>query len=89
LAFRHLFASHKPKKYVAKLGNLTWRRNQFCRGWLITGDTGSGKTSSGINQLAHQVFQNEKIGAGCALMKKAFIGKRFRRWRTITDGRRI
>jgi hypothetical protein len=47
IAVWHLFASHKPKKYVAKLGNLTWRRNQFCRGWLITGDTGSGKTSSG------------------------------------------
>jgi hypothetical protein len=44
---------------VATLGGLTWKRNQFCRGWLITGDTGSGKTSSGINQLAHQVFQNE------------------------------
>ena len=45
---------------VARLGRLTWKRNQFCRGWLITGDTGSGKTSSGINQLVHQVFQNEK-----------------------------
>ena len=61
LAFRHLFASHKPKKYVAKLGNLTWRRNQFCRGWLITGDTGSGKTSSGINQLAHRAFSDSLI----------------------------
>jgi len=51
----------KPKKggCVAKLGGLTWKRTQFCRGWLITGDTGSGKTSSGINQLAHHVFQNE------------------------------
>ncbi len=38
--------------FSARLGGLTWKRNQFCRGWLITGDTGSGKTSSGINQLA-------------------------------------
>ena len=38
---------------------LTWDRNSFCRGWLITGSTGSGKTESGINILMHQVFQNE------------------------------
>jgi len=78
LAFRHLFASHKPKKYVAKLGNLTWRRNQFCRGWLITGDTGSGKTSSGINQLAHQVFQNEKNWGGLCVDEKGVY------WETLS-----
>ena len=58
VALWFLFAA-KAKACVARLGGLTWKRNQFCRGWLITGDTGSGKTSSGINQLAHQVFQNE------------------------------
>jgi len=26
------------KRHVAQLGGLTWKRNQFCRGWLITGD---------------------------------------------------
>jgi hypothetical protein len=78
LAFRHLFASHKPKKYIAKLGNLTWRRNQFCRGWLITGDTGSGKTSSGINQLAHQVFQNEKNWGGLCVDEKGVY------WETLS-----
>jgi hypothetical protein len=54
-----LFVPRNPKACVARLGGLKWKRNQFCRGWLITGDTGSGKTSSGINQLVHQVFQNE------------------------------
>src|SRR2546426_7566271 len=29
------------------------------RSWLITGDTGSGKTTSGINQLIWQVFKHE------------------------------
>ncbi|MGB7767277.1 MAG: hypothetical protein WBN22_00285, partial [Verrucomicrobiia bacterium] len=24
------------KRHVARLGGLTWKRNQFCRGWLIT-----------------------------------------------------
>ncbi|MBI1176278.1 type IV secretion system DNA-binding domain-containing protein [bacterium] len=62
----------KPAKrrIVARLGRLTWRRNQFCRGWLITGDTGSGKTSSGVNQLAHQVFQNEPTWGGLCIDEK-------------------
>ena len=55
MAVRLLLAS--PRRiHVAKLGGLRWKRNQFCRGWLITGGTGSGKTSSGINQIAHQDF---------------------------------
>ncbi len=60
----------RPSSVVAKLGGVTWRRNQFCRGWLITGDTGSGKTSSGINQLAHQVFQNEPTWGGLCIDEK-------------------
>lgn len=60
----------RPRGVVAKLGGVTWRRNQFCRGWLITGDTGSGKTSSGINQLAHQVFQNEPTWGGLCIDEK-------------------
>jgi len=58
------------KPHVARLGGLVWKRNQFCRGWLITGDTGSGKTSSGINQLAHQVFQNEPTWGGLCVDEK-------------------
>ena len=61
---------HAGKARVAQLGGLTWKRNQFCRGWLITGDTGSGKTSSGINQLAHQVFQNEPKWGGLCVDEK-------------------
>ena len=45
---------------------------------LITGDTGSGKTSSGINQLAHQVFHNEpKWGGLCVDEKGAY-------WETLS-----
>ena len=64
--------------YVARLGRLTWRRSQFCRGWLITGDTGSGKTSSGINQLAHQVFQNEPDWGGLCIDEKGVY------WETLS-----
>ena len=65
-----LFVPRNRKCYVARLGGLTWKRTQFCRGWLITGDTGSGKTSSGINQLAHQVFQNEPTWGGMCIDEK-------------------
>lgn len=50
----------KTASHTCKIGNLYWDRNAFCRGWLITGSTGSGKTLSGINILMHEVFKNEK-----------------------------
>jgi hypothetical protein len=65
-----LFVPGNRKHYVARCGGLIGRRAQFCRGWLITGDTGSGKTSSGINQLAHEVFQNEPSWAGLCIDEK-------------------
>jgi hypothetical protein len=38
---------------------LDWDRNAFCRGWLITGGTGVGKTESGINPIIHNLCQTE------------------------------
>jgi hypothetical protein len=74
------------RSVVARLGGLAWKKTQFCRGWLITGDTGSGKTSSGINQLAHQVFQNEPTWGGLCIDEKgvywetlAAMAKHYRR----------
>jgi hypothetical protein len=70
VGFFALIVPEKPFQAVATLRGLRWKRNQFCRGWLITGDTGSGKTSSGINQLAHQVFQNEPHWGGLCIDEK-------------------
>ena len=78
MVFRRLADPPKPIRCVARLGRLVWRRNQFCRGWLITGDTGSGKTSSGINQLAHQVFQNEPNWGGLCIDEKGVY------WETLS-----
>lgn len=73
-----LFVPRQKARAVAHLGGLTWRRNQFCRGWLITGDTGSGKTTSGINQLTHQVFQNEPRWGGLCIDEKGVY------WETLS-----
>lgn len=73
-----LFVPRRKTRAVARLGGLRWKRNQFCRGWLITGDTGSGKTSSGINQLTHQVFQNEPQWGGLCIDEKGVY------WETLS-----
>lgn len=43
---------------VLRLAGLTWRMDDFCRGWLITGQTGSGKTLAAINTMLWQVSKN-------------------------------
>ena len=55
---------------IVKLAGLLWTRADFCRGWLITGDTGSGKTRSGITPLLYQVFQNEPGWGGLCIDDK-------------------
>ena len=78
IAIRFLLTPYKRNNPVAQLGGLIWKRNQFCRGWLITGDTGSGKTTSGINQLAHQIFQNEPDWGGLCIDEKGVY------WETLS-----
>src|SRR6266516_1434709 len=78
VALALLFFARPKRRIVVRLKGLTWRRNQFCRGWLITGDTGSGKTSSGINQLAHQVFKNERTWGGLCIDEKGVY------WETLS-----
>jgi hypothetical protein len=36
----------------------------FVRGWLVTGRTGSGKTQCAINAITYQIFQNVKNWGG-------------------------
>jgi hypothetical protein len=52
-------AKKKKSGLTCVLGDLKWDRNSFCRGWLVTGGTGSGKTQCAINIVMHQIFQNE------------------------------
>jgi hypothetical protein len=41
-----LLAPSKTKHIVLELAGMKWTREDFCRGWLITGATGCGKTAS-------------------------------------------
>jgi hypothetical protein len=67
-----IFAMVRPgeSRHVVKLKGLFWTREDFCRGWLITGDTGSGKTRSGITQLLYQIFKHEKLWGGLCIDDK-------------------
>jgi type IV secretory pathway TraG/TraD family ATPase VirD4 len=66
-------------KFIVRLKGFEWTREDFCRGWLITGDTGSGKTRSGINQLLFQVFQNDPNWGGLCIDDKGVY------WETLVD----
>ena len=59
----------RHRKITARLAGLSWDRNDFCRGWLITGDTGAGKTFA-INALLHSVFQHEPDWGGLCCDEK-------------------
>ncbi|MDX2225586.1 MAG: type IV secretory system conjugative DNA transfer family protein [Verrucomicrobiae bacterium] len=45
-------------KKVVTLGGISWGMEDFCRHWLITGNTGSGKTASGIANIFVQLLKN-------------------------------
>jgi type IV secretory pathway TraG/TraD family ATPase VirD4 len=69
----------KPRsRVVLRLAGFKWTRADFCRGWLITGDTGSGKTRSGITPLLFQVFQNEPTWGGLCIDDKGLY------WETLS-----
>jgi type IV secretory pathway TraG/TraD family ATPase VirD4 len=67
------------KHVVVRLAGFAWAGDDFCRGWLITGDTGSGKTRSGITRLLYQVFQNEPTWGGLCIDDKGIY------WETLSQ----
>jgi hypothetical protein len=48
----------EQEEVVAELGGYSWDKNDFCRHWLITGQTGTGKTAAAITNLQDSVFEN-------------------------------
>jgi hypothetical protein len=68
-AWAMVSAGHSGK-IIVRLGGLSWTMEDFVRGWLITGRTGSGKTQSAINTLTFQLFQNVQNWGGICLDQK-------------------
>ena len=64
------FSADHSGNIIVRLGGLSWTMENFVRGWLITGRTGSGKTQSAINALTFQLFQNVKDWGGLCLDQK-------------------
>ena len=65
-----LMAPDNSGQIVLRLGGLTWTMEDFVRGWLITGRTGSGKTQCAINAITFQIFQNVRNWGGICLDQK-------------------
>lgn len=60
-------AAAKPRHIILRLGSLAWTREELCRHVLITGDTGSGKTTSGFHPILGQITRNEPDWGGLVL----------------------
>lgn len=59
--------SDKKRSVILRFGRLTWVREELCRHVLITGDTGSGKTTSGFQPILHQLTENVPDWGGLIL----------------------
>ncbi len=70
LASVFLFSEGAGGKPVLRIGGVTWSMDDFVRGWLITGRTGSGKTQCAINTITYQIFQNVPGWGGICLDQK-------------------
>ena len=70
-------ARRKPKP-ILRMGGFTWNINDFCRGWLITGETGSGKTLAAINTMLWQVSKKCPNWGGICIDDKGLY------WETLS-----
>jgi hypothetical protein len=57
------------KDYIVHYKNLKWLPGAFIRHWLISGDTGFGKSTTGFNPLLHQISVSRPNWGGQILWK--------------------
>lgn len=57
----------KRRRVILRIRGLTWTREEICRHILITGDTGSGKTTSGFHPILVQLTRSEPNWGGLVL----------------------
>lgn len=63
---------------ILRLGGFEWDLFNFCRGWLITGQVGTGKTAAAINTMLWQVSKNCPNWGGLCVDDKGLY------WETLT-----
>ncbi|MDB4265120.1 type IV secretion system DNA-binding domain-containing protein [bacterium] len=61
---------YRHRKVILRFGKLTWTKEEIVRHVLITGDTGSGKTTSGLHPILHQLTKNMPDWGGLVLGAK-------------------
>jgi len=71
-----IYDSHQ---IVCQVGPWKWDIEEFCTHWLITGDTGAGKTSSGLNRLLISLTERYPRWGALILDPKGVY------WRTCAD----
>ncbi len=64
---------------ILRLAGFSWDVFSFCRGWLIVGETGSGKTQSAINTMLWQVSKNCPNWGGVCIDDKGVY------WETLSE----
>lgn len=74
-----LATKRSSSRPILRLAGFTWDIFSFCRGWLISGETGSGKTQSAINTMLWQVSKNCPNWGGVCIDDKGVY------WETITE----
>ncbi len=57
----------KTRSVVVRFGRLTWTQGELCRHFLITGDTGCGKTTSGFHPILVQITRSVPNWGGLVL----------------------
>lgn len=68
-----------PLLVILRLGGFSWDIYSFCRGWLITGQVGSGKTVGAINTMLWQVSKNCPTWGGVCVDDKGLY------WDTLSS----
>ena len=77
--FRMLPGRWRGPPIILEIGGLKWGMDDFCRGWLITGRPGTGKTTAAINRMLWQVSKNCPTWGGVCADDKGLY------WETLSS----
>jgi len=72
------FGPRTSAPVILRLGGFHWDMASFCRGWLITGQIGTGKTVAAINTMLWQVSKNCPTWGGVCVDDKGLY------WETLS-----